>query len=276
MTNYCKPLCLLVILALSGSMQAQITNFDGNGKKVKSVSESVIISIDTFPREKISPHIAGIIGSIAGPLVNFAAGVITSHLKNREASFTAQYQGFCSANSFYRDGNFNIDKINITRKIWVDNQEKEAGRIVLKAERDAQLFRLKIDSVLLYYSRARIRDNQDRLSLDIDIEIIGNWREMNSKDDIHIKSASLGKSSIVVNNISPGANAIAPAVYSDWFLMIPLSLPADKLGSSGWYSILVTVKEANARGISAKKIYDFFHDNGAKMSDLIEALAPAE
>jgi hypothetical protein len=257
-------------------MRAQIVNFDGNGKKIKSVSESVLISIDTFPNEKISPHIAGIIGSIAGPLVNLAAGAISSHLKNREASFTAQYQGFCSAKSFYQNGNFNIDRINITRKIWVDNQEKEAGRIVLKAERDAQLFRLRVDSVLLHYSKARIKDNNDRLSLNIDLEIIGNWREMNSKDDIHVKSVSLGKSGIVINNISPGVNAITPAVYSDWFLMIPIILPADKLGASGWYSILVTVKEANARGISSKKIYEFFHDNGAEMADVIKALVPAE
>ncbi len=269
----CITFHLSCVLLIPASVQAQIANFDGNGKRTNSVSESVVIAIDTFPEEKIPSHLAPLIGAIAGPLADFAVSAVTAHLKSREASFTGQYQGFCSASSFYRNGRFNIDKIEIIRKIWEHEQEKEASRIVLKAERQGELFRLKVDSVFLHYSKARIRNSDDHISLNIDMEIIGNWREMDAKNQVHIKSVSLGKSSVEVDHIAPGTSAAPAAVYSDWFLMIPLALASDKQGGSGWYSIKATVKEANARGISSKKIYDFFHDTGSEMADLLNALA---
>ena len=269
---------LLVTTLFPRVLHAQISNYDGNGHKIKSASEVVRVLVDTVPSaaftgSTVHQQAAGILSTLAGTAISAGVKGVQAYLKKREASFTGQYDGLGTGSGFYRNDTFNIQHINIIRKLH-SQDTYYASKIVLTPVVTNRLFRLKVESVDLNLAKARIKFSTDTLKLSITIEITGKWLDVESATSNRtvVKSQSLGKYSIDLDEIAVGKINHPAEIYSDWFQLLPTALTSQHIGSVGYYSVVVTVKEANPRGIKSEKMQTFFANNGDDITAVFKAL----
>lgn len=102
-------------------------------------------------------------------------------------------------------------------------------------------------------------------------------------DSYMIKSSSLGQSAITIPGLHPGqqydfSKNEDNSLYSDWNQVVPQApgnMLSETRGPRGWYTIKVTVKEANSYGVTANNLSAFFKSNGTDLSSLLKSFVPS-
>jgi len=288
----------MVVLIMPRMAFCQLTNYDENGKKISFFSEKDSISVTKISVEKQSV-VSLLLGAI-GPAIGVGIDVARTVFEKREESYTATYSAYYTGSGFYADNKFTLERIKLYRLTKRDENAKQdtASKIVLlfvANANDPGMFRLKVDNISLTNSKARIRkhgENGKTIDISINVKIDASWRDYSVDKDnknnvlYSIKSSSLGESSIIVTGLKPGKPKVFGndnSLYSNWFQSIPNFLPND-LGTSdraseernrGWYTITVTIKEANPYGVSSNTLNSFLKNNGTDVSTFLKSFVPS-
>jgi|SRR5688572_8787 len=274
-----KNTTLFILVIAAQFSVAQQVSFDSEGKKIKYVSEKIEVTVEK-PAEKkdASPVLASALGSI----VKLGVGAVQAHLNAKQESYTATYNGRATGKPFLRDNaNLDMNKVTVKRLIVREGggNAEEAALITLGVEQDGSVFRFKTEKIKIDLAKARIKKSGNRgktVDLNIDIKVDAIWMEYDKdKESSKLESATVGNSSITINTVKPGTT-VTDANYSDWFKMIP---PAHKnvtsqLKERGWYTITITIKEANPYGVNSKKMAEFFKENSETITTLIQGFLP--
>lgn len=265
---------------------AQINNYDANGKKTKAISEKIVLNVS--PRPGTLPN-AGVIPGIITGLLGATGDVLKTILSNRDASFTATYTGKYTGNNFLNSDNFNLGTLTISRFTSDDGSVPSnlQAQYVLEFIPDNGVFRLHITQIVFNSAKARIKKggkNGNNVDVSLDIQISAQYKGVNKDDpqSYSLQNVNLGESTIVIPGLKPtGAitvNSTDNSLYSNWYQSIPAA-PAAMLsehrGDRGWYSITVTVKEANSSALSSNKVSSFLESNSGDISTVLKALVPA-
>jgi hypothetical protein len=277
-----KTILTLVLCVLVLSTEAQLNNFSSTGKtKRKLKAETIEISI-AKPVEQKQAAIA--LASVLSNLIPIGVNAIQTALSNRQESFTATYSEKISGDDLITgNSNLNIASISVKRITTEkkSNISETASEITLDVEQSGPVFRFSTKSLTLKYSKARLKKCGKRgksIDLDISIKVDALYKEFDKEGDgFSITSATLGESSVHLTGIIPQDKPIAISKkYSDWYKLIPAA-PDDvdsEKAKRGWYTITVTVKEANPYGVTSKKLADFFKENSEKITTVIQGFIP--
>lgn len=308
--NRIASLVFAFLTCFCANTDAQLLNYSPEGKATKVSKESIVVTVRKASDEKVRSSapvlsLPGIVSNLLGVGIDIVKSVLTA----RQAKYAASYSTTKTENGllFLRsEGNSNSAALNIAsidiRRI-TDNVT--ASEIILSPRLEAQagLFRLKVDSIQVLYSKAKIRQTGMKgktLDLSITIKLDAIWKEAATtvseigKSDTNaakhislkalaytLKSATLGESTIVIPSIRPGKPAVLEQEYlSGWYQLIPQQAIQFADGNSdwktGWYTMTVTVKEANPYALNSKDLSDFLNSNSSDILNLLKQFLPAK
>jgi hypothetical protein len=292
----------------------QIMNYDGKGNRVKASSEQISIIVNKKADKKTesaTPSISlpGIIGSV----ISLGVDVVKSVISAQEAKYTATYTATKSENELMylrnhsneSSADLNIESINIARMFVRDDSAKvqafdlELAPIV---ESNSGLFRFKVQRLSIPYTKAKVKKDGKggkMINMSFTIKLDALWKEpggstkqdssahakgssasiVSGDNSFQIKTATLGESSILITSIYPGRDFLVDQdYYSGWFQLIPATALKYANGENKWrvgyYTLTVTVKEANPYAVDAKKLSDFFSATNPDISTLLKQLIP--
>ncbi len=270
---------------------SQLTNFDADGKKTKIDAEKIVILVET---KEESDQAAPAFVTVLSSLIGVGTGAIQAHLSSKQESYTATYTGRISGKNFMvKNSILTISGLKIIRLTKTGNNAFDTSAIIkLKVIQDDPVFKFETESINITKSKARIKKggkNGKTIDLNIDIKVDASWRkyEMEEKEEgekkekvkkiksATLESGTLGQSSITLTGIKPG-QIENEKISSEWFKMVPqdaANIPAETRGR-GWYTITVTVKEANPYGVTSKKIAEFFKESNEAITGFLQSLVP--
>jgi len=259
--------CLVIFIYASFvSSYSQTVMFNPNeGKiKVKSVSSDLTLSAKQVESNHNPATEAAALAAILPAVIETGIAVVKSELKKREESYAAEYKINSSGEAFWLNDNIiNLPNMTYTKQILKDGEteKKDAVKFTLEPfqSQDGKAFRYKLTALKMNYSEARANTKHSSLNLEIDVKFSA-FVETEGK---YTKS-DLGQSSITVTGVEFDTNSVTGTYYTGWFPVLPRE---ETSNPSGNYEIELTVKEANPGAISAKKIAQFFEDNGEKIQE---------
>jgi len=273
-----KTLILCTLLIISNIAVAQhLRNFDKKGKKIRLKKEQV--RLEVVPKQ----HHDNIVGltpaspaSIINGVIPLIVDITKSALAARKASYTATYSASCSGEY---SGSLDGQNIRLTRSIIQKNESTAqiAIKTLFSIHEHTGMFNIQIDSLDFNYSKARIRRRKNLgkgIDISYDIKITGYWTSYSDPKDntspITLNSATLGESTIILFGLVPGSNQMDDLLKnnSDWFQIIPKSIS----GTPNWYTINITVKEANPDGLSSTDASSFFQNNTSDISSFLQTI----
>lgn len=290
----------LICVLLNSSVYAQIVNYDHLGKKFNATTEKVILLVDTVnianKTRGATPSISlpGIVGSVFSLVIDATKTILTS----QEAKYTATYSATVSEKGLIKKKPdqsspiLNISGIHLLRITTDKNGFKDTSTrltLVPVTEGKSGLFRFKVDSLDMKYSKAKIKRWGRRgktLDISISLKLDAIWTDATTPTAGHlsdttsqIKTQTLGESSILIQAVEPTNKAdIDKDLYSGWFQLPPQSAlkfaTIDNNYSVGFYNLTVTIKEANAYGIDSKQLADFLGATSSDMSNVLKQLVP--
>ncbi len=278
-------LIFLCIVLNSSVSFSQLCNFDSKGSKTPLNSETIIVSV-TKPTTQKNSGGGAILGAI-GSLIGIGINAYSAHLTAKQESYAATYKGSYSGNDFMIKSTsssgpyfLNLKEVVITRKTD-PNSKPFASEIKLAIEDDGPLFRFKTTAITFNYSKARIKKGGSKgktIDVNINVKVDVTWKKFDEKKEtFELESAVVGESSIVVPGIKPDGVTMTAAFWSDWFKTIPAKdLPDSEVRGTGWYTITITVSEANPYGVTSKKIAEFFKENSETVTKIITGFIPSE
>jgi hypothetical protein len=294
----------LLALVIVNSSFGQLYNYSKNWPHQHPIAkEEIEIKLTAKPQDQF---IAPLILAAIGPAVGAGIDLIKTALDKRAQSFTATYSAtYTDAHQILFSDSLTPFYITITRKTAskFNDTTREVSKIVLSmvtSEDGIGLFQLKVDTINLTNSKARVTSNSKAKAIDLNIDVAINVVYLdaikaipnstndstNQKYSYTLKSSSLGESSITVPSISPNtknnySDNKDNYLYSDWYQLIPP--PATKWPKifkerhvpKCWLTIKVTVKEINPYGVSAQALSDFLTNNGSDISSFLKSLIPS-
>jgi hypothetical protein len=268
---------------------SQLTNFGSDGKKLKILTEtdsSIVVTNLNLPNF-VPNAVPLVLGAIEAG-VGVGLDVTQAALTKREEGFTATYTSMYTDSSFLYNNQFHLDELKFYRLFTTekDAKKKIASEITLKFKPSNNLFRLKLESLLLNYSKARIKKcgkSGRTIDISIGIEINGIWTDYKGSTS-SLKSATLGASSIIIPGIKPGGKEYdfsqtnSNNLYSDWYQMIPFApeKTPESRNSRGYYTITITIREANAAAIGSNNLVTFLNSNSSDISKFIKSFLPKQ
>jgi hypothetical protein len=282
---------------------AQIINYSKNGKRIKVNDEKIVVNIiqgiDTSSNRLASPGL-----SLPGILTNFVGTGITlvkAIMAQQQEKYTATYVG-----SVLKKGLIILDSSDKGKMIRLNIKEIVFSRIIGKdgiamtfslvplVENGSGLFRFKVKELGLPLTKAKIKRvgrYGKTVDLNIDIKLDALWKEVvaskpdgtqNIENNFQIKSATLGQSSILIPGLIPDSVVrLLPSepYLSGWFQLLPAAasqfLTAENDYKAGWYTLTITIKEANPYAITSKERADFFSSTSIDLSNLLKQFIPS-
>jgi len=169
-----KSLLVFFLLITYHSLFAQkVLNYDKNGRKLKTASEFVDLSIENTPGQQAPEVESAITGILLGPVYNIVSSFIQNQLKKRQQQYIASYGNSVvfPDNEIKSKGERSL----IIRRYAINtlddvNDEHLMAEYVLPITTDKNSITLSLKSVLLNRSKARYR-SKDKLSLSIQVSI---------------------------------------------------------------------------------------------------------
>jgi hypothetical protein len=303
-----KKVILVLLMLSSVTSFGQLKDFDKDGKRAKIAEEKITISV-AAPPIKVAALSAATIGTA---LITTGVGFAKTALEKREASFTATYASNYTGERFFVSNSLQIGDVTILRQTKADGTAAftTASKIVLETQQSTlgNVFRFKLKEVDLDYAKARIKKRGKTgkaVDISVTIQLTGLWNDYEFDEDhrekpakVTIKSAVLGESTIILQNVKPGTPQTFNAantdnyLYSDFFQMIPptpiapaipaaagaAAVPATPIAAElnrGWYVLKITVKEANPVGMNSNKLSNYLIANSESITNLLNAFIPA-
>lgn len=267
----CKIYIIISFILLSFQSYSQIKLYKSNlSKPLKVDFVRSILKIESVPGKEVkssdkkaaAPGLATILPAV----LDVGITVVKSELKKREESFTAEYKSKASHSGIWQENTPYLPKLTFERSYSPSNKILHV-ELTPESSIDGRAFRYKLETLNLIYSEARANKKKPIINFEFDIKLSGF-----TKNEEKITKADIGQSSITFegakfdneNNISPKTEA-----YSGWFPILP---PDQGQGIGENYEIELTVKEANPGILKAKKIREFFDDNGEKLQEAAKVI----
>src|SRR5690625_2459276 len=165
-----KSLLVFFLLITYHSLLAQkIMNYDKNGRKLKTASEFVDLSIENTPGQQAPGVESAITGILLGPVYNIVSSFIQNQLKTRQQQYIASYGNsvvFPDNEIQSRGARSLIIRRYAINTLDDGNEEHLMAEYVLPITTDKNSITLSLNSVLVSRSKARYRP-KDKLSLSI-------------------------------------------------------------------------------------------------------------
>lgn len=306
-----KYVVLMLALAMLVPVHGQLRNYDSSGKPEKPFDERVTIEFVNAP-EPENLEAAGIVMTAVTTAVGIGVNAVKTYLTKRQESYTATYSSKKTGiGLMINNQKVALQDVIIKRETKADESSPfvAVSTIKLSLEQNGAVFRFKTSEIDVKKAKARIRKSKksgQTIDLNIDLKLDAIWKdfkieEVKPKADstkktetpvsgntqrpkkeapkvtFSLQNAALGESSITITGVKPGVKN-NELFYSDWFQILPNvpdELPRSERINRGWYTLTVTVKEANPYGLTSKKISEFFGENSEGITNLITGFLPS-
>ena len=295
---------LLLGMLQTSLIHSQVINYDQDGRKTHPVSERTIIIVHKVTDEKTR----GIIGNISlpgliGAIIPIAVNVTKQILSALEEKYTASYvasiyeTGLIYDSAHSGSSSFlnieSIDLVRIAENLDFNKDTVTKITLVPVIEPNGGFFGFKVKSLSLPFTKAK-RTRRGRrgktLDVNITIKVEAQWKEPTGNEkssdsakgqtNFQVKAATLGESSIFIPAIFPTDNTYLGQTYRSGWFQLP---PATALHFAGkenhyavvFYTLTITVKEANPYGVTAKKMAAFFSAESSDIISILKQVVPA-
>jgi hypothetical protein len=300
-------LFILLWIVFTERSHAQLISYKKDGTHVKYGKETTIITIhpeirNTNFRSSATPLslptvLPGIIGA--------GFSIAKTLLAQQQEKYTATYNGsqtgigllLLTDTANIQSAGLDIKSVDIAR---IMDRDDTAMWVTLApaVEPHTGLFRFKVETLRLPCSKAKIKKwgkYGKTIDLSLDIKLEAYWKEpapaspgLNNNPHrdtagFVLKSGTLGESAILIPGIAPTDQDqvfLDKPYYSGWFQTLPAAALAfaniESDWKTGWYTLTITIKEANPDGITSKQRSDFFSATSTDLSTLLKSFVPSK
>ncbi|MBS1662039.1 MAG: hypothetical protein JST68_13430 [Bacteroidetes bacterium] len=300
-------LLFILIIVASRPSHAQLISYNKDGNRIKYGKESTTITIQAAQtpvnvRSTATPlSLPSLLPGVIGAGFSIAKVLIAQQQEKYTATYAASKTGigllFLTDTASLQSAALNIKIVEIERLM---DAGKTAMRMTLvpAVEPHTGLFRFRVDSLFFPYSKAKIKKwgkYGKTVDISVDIKLEAYYKEIasgssgNRKNPVSdtvgftLKNSVLGESTILLSGIAPTYQetvALDNSHYSGWFQTLPTTaIPFANVESdwkTGWYTLTITVKEANPYGITSKQRSDFFSATSGDLSTLLKSFVPSK
>jgi hypothetical protein len=298
---------LLLLFLASKASHAQLISYTKDGNRVKYGKETTVITIRPQPRNTSVRSSATPLSlpTILPGIIGAGFSIAKTILAQQQEKYTATYNGsqtgigllFLTDTANVQSAALTIKAVDIAR---IMDRDDTAMRMTLvpAVEPHTGLFRFKVETLRFPYSKAKIKKwgkHGKTIDMSVDIKLEAYWKEPtqtspgNKKNTdtvttgFALKSGTLGESTILLPGIAPTKQNevyLDKPYYSGWFQTLPATAMqfADIKSDwkTGWYTLTITVKEANPYGITSKQRADFFSATSSDLSTLLKSFVPSK
>jgi len=279
---------------------AQLISYKNDGSRVKSAKETILVNI--HPPKRDNTFRAGAtpisLPTLLPGIIGAGFSIAKTLLSEQQEKYTATYSGSQTGIGLLilpdtvnkQSAAINIETIDIARILDRDDTAMQVTFVPV-AEPHTGLFRFQVQTLRLSYAKAKIKKlgkYGKTIDLSLDIKLEAYWKEpatgaAGSTAGFVLKSGSLGESSILIPGIAPDSTKgfyLEKPYYSGWFQTLPTTaLSFANIESdykTGWYTLTITIKEANPYGINSKQRSDFFSATSGDLSTLLKSFVPSK
>ena len=289
-------LLCFAVLSIHSSATAQLVKYNPEGKKINITSDRLYLYVDADTGKHTMSasgplSLPNILGSFLTGTITIVKEIVSAQQEKYSASYTATKTErsliyLIKANN-PSSAALNIASITMDR---ITDLYDTALHLVLVPipEPQSGLFRLVLTQFYEPFTKAKIKKGGKRgktLDLSIDIKFDAIWKELTSKSDSQnftLKTGTLGESSILLSGISPGKHYTFKKEYAEfqsgWFQTLPsaaLTFATEATNwTTGWYTMTVTIKEANPYAYNSKQLSDFLNSTATDISSFLKQLIP--
>jgi hypothetical protein len=300
-------LFLLLGTLFTASCQAQLVSYKKDGARIRYGKETTLITVHPETRDKNFRSTATPISlpSVLPGIIGAGFSITKTLLAQQQEKYTATYNAsqtgiglvLLTDTANVQSAAINIKTIDIAR---VMNRDETAMQVTLRPvpEPHTGLFRFQVDTLRFHYAKAKIKKwgrYGKTIDISVDVKLEAYWKEpatgasngnKSAKTDTSgfvLKSGSLGESTILIAGITPTDQDevyLDKPYYSGWFQTLPATAlsfaTVESDWKTGWYTLTVTIKEANPYGITSKQYSDFFSAASTDLSTLIKSFVPSK
>jgi hypothetical protein len=287
----------VALVSIHPSATAQLVKYSPKGEKINITSDRLFIYVDPDTGKHTMSgagplSLPNIMGSFLTGTFTIMKALVSSEQEKYSASYT-QAKTERGLIYLFKPGNRNTAALNIS-SITIDRITDiydTALEIVLVPIPDAQsgLFRLVVTQFYEPFAKAKIKRGGKlgkTLDLSVDIKLDAIWKEPGVKPDsqnVSLKTGSLGESTVILPGISPGKRYSfkkEDAQYeSGWYQTLPstalIFATENTNWTTGWYTLTVTIKEANPYAYNSKQLSDFLNSSAGDISNFLKQFIPA-
>jgi len=289
----------LLVLFFAPNSYAQLIKYSPAGEKISVKSDQLFIYIDHNSDKSTMSGIAplslpNIVNSFLGSSLNIVKSLLTKEQEKFSATYSATKteKGLIYLSKPNNPSSAMLDISSISIDRMTDSRDSALHILLVpQCEPRSGLFRFTLIELYEPFTKAKIRHagkTGKTVDLSIDVKLDAIWKEASNKSEgqpesYELKSSTLGQSTILVPNVTPGTRCHFRKedgrYLSGWYQTLPYGSIKYADSSSGWktgwYTITVTIKEANPYAYTSKQLSDFLASNGVDIATFLKQFFPS-